>query len=219
MVKLCFWPALVTAVVSAWASVSAGGDPPSASRLAEPIRTGESRYDWKWVAARYDKDGDGAVTSEELGASADFFARLDRSWDGTLTPDDFDWSAKGALDQRKETALSLFRSADPQGDGRISLEEWQSVFANAAGEKGYLTDEDVERLVYLPAVVRGQRQREGRARRSEQGREAFRLAKGGPALEAMAPDFELRSPDGATTVRLSAHRGDKPVALIFGSFT
>jgi hypothetical protein len=34
-----------------------------------------------------------------------------------------------------------------------------------------------------------------------------------------APDFDLASPDGATRVRLSEHRGVRPVVLVFGSYT
>ena len=35
----------------------------------------------------------------------------------------------------------------------------------------------------------------------------------------MAPDFELCDVNGENLVRLSDFRGQKPVALIFGSFT
>ena len=34
-----------------------------------------------------------------------------------------------------------------------------------------------------------------------------------------APDFALKTPDGANVVRLSTFRGQKPVVLIFGSHT
>jgi hypothetical protein len=40
-----------------------------------------------------------------------------------------------------------------------------------------------------------------------------------PAVGTMAPDFELKTKDGKSKVKLSAFRGKKPVALIFGSFT
>ncbi len=40
-----------------------------------------------------------------------------------------------------------------------------------------------------------------------------------PAAGEPAPDFELPRLDGKGNVRLSAFRGVKPVALIFGSFT
>jgi hypothetical protein len=35
----------------------------------------------------------------------------------------------------------------------------------------------------------------------------------------VAPDFSLRSPDGASSVQLSSFRGDRPVVLVFGSYT
>ena len=34
-----------------------------------------------------------------------------------------------------------------------------------------------------------------------------------------APDFTLKSPDGKQTVTLSSFRDEKPVALVFGSYT
>ena len=40
-----------------------------------------------------------------------------------------------------------------------------------------------------------------------------------PKVGDLAPDFELWDVDGANPVRLSSLRGQKPVALIFGSFT
>jgi hypothetical protein len=40
-----------------------------------------------------------------------------------------------------------------------------------------------------------------------------------PKAGDVAPDFELRDVDGQNPVRLSDFRGQKPVALLFGSFT
>jgi hypothetical protein len=40
-----------------------------------------------------------------------------------------------------------------------------------------------------------------------------------PKAGDMAPDFELRDVHGENPVRLSGFRGQRPVALIFGSFT
>lgn len=42
---------------------------------------------------------------------------------------------------------------------------------------------------------------------------------GAPRLGDSAPDFELRDIQGEDPIRLSSFRGDKPVALIFGSLT
>ena len=43
--------------------------------------------------------------------------------------------------------------------------------------------------------------------------------KGAVNLGDMAPDFSLESPDHKTTFRLSSLRGEKPVVLVFGSYT
>ncbi len=40
-----------------------------------------------------------------------------------------------------------------------------------------------------------------------------------PGKGDLAPDFELYDVQGKNTVRLSTFRGNKPVALVFGSFT
>ncbi len=40
-----------------------------------------------------------------------------------------------------------------------------------------------------------------------------------PRVGEPAPDFELLDSNGENPVRLSGFKGEKPVALIFGSFT
>ncbi len=40
-----------------------------------------------------------------------------------------------------------------------------------------------------------------------------------PKVGDLAPDFELRDAMGENAVRLSQFRGQRPVALVFGSFT
>lgn len=43
--------------------------------------------------------------------------------------------------------------------------------------------------------------------------------KGHVAVGDLAPDFSLESPDHNSTFRLSSVRGQKPVVLVFGSYT
>ena len=43
--------------------------------------------------------------------------------------------------------------------------------------------------------------------------------KGHLAVGDMAPDFSLESPDHRSTFQLSSVRGQKPVVLVFGSYT
>jgi len=40
-----------------------------------------------------------------------------------------------------------------------------------------------------------------------------------PKVGDMAPDFSLKARDGDTTTKLSQFRNDRPVVLIFGSWT
>ena len=83
----------------------------SASRRATRRRTGDTQYNWAWLAARYDTDGDGKLSPTEVPVSEEMFDRLDRTWDGTLTADDFDWSADGGSASRKRQHLPCSRSS------------------------------------------------------------------------------------------------------------
>jgi hypothetical protein len=206
-----------TAAASSTSSSSSKTAESSASPRANRKRTGETQYNWAWLAARYDKDGDERLSPQELPASQEVFDRLDCSWDGMLSAADFDWSAEGALCQQKETAFALFKAVDASSNGRITPEEWQGLFAEIAGNKGYLDDEDLERLIYEPRVLKARA--EERLPASRAGREYDRNRRqAAPQPGEPAPDFELRSPDGKQAVRLSALRG-KPVVLIFGCYT
>jgi len=41
----------------------------------------------------------------------------------------------------------------------------------------------------------------------------------GPRVGEPAPDFKLKTKDGQREVRLSSFKGQRPVVLVFGSFT
>lgn len=45
------------------------------------------------------------------------------------------------------------------------------------------------------------------------------MARIAPKMGEEAPDFSLPTLDGKQRVKLSQHKGDRPVVLIFGSFT
>lgn len=192
----------------------------NAGRHAALIRTGESSVDWKWLAEMYDLDLDMALTRGEFQGTQGDFARLDRNWDGVLTADDFDWSTDGLLCQQKETTFALFKSVDSSSDGRISTEEWQALFSRIASKKGYLNEEELEQLIYLPRVVKTQKEQLNFASIAsflDDANATFDPEL--PNVGDLAPDFELRTVDGLTTVRLSSFRGKKPVVLIFGCFS
>ena len=92
------------------------------------------------------------------------------------------------------------------------------MFVEIAGNKGYLDDEDLERLIYEPRVLKTRA--EERLLTTRAGREYDRNQRqAAPKSGEPAPDFELRSPDGKHEVRLSSLCGRKPVVLIFGCYT
>ena len=62
-----------------------------------------------------------------------------------------------------------------------------------------------------------QRGRGGHGMRGRRGR--MRRADRAPALGAAAPNFKLTSVEGDRSVELASFKGDRPVILIFGSYT
>jgi hypothetical protein len=175
------------------------------------------RYDWAWLAGRFDANRDGQVTRAELAVEPDLYPRLDRDRSGVVTRDDLDWSEQSAWVRRDEQALIVFRTIDRDGDGRATEAELQAYFKRLAGEKGYLNTEDLRGAL---GVERGG------GKKANQELWLRCLIEGdlgspfpGPRVDELAPDFTLATEDGKKTVTLSDYRGKKPVVLIFGSFT
>jgi hypothetical protein len=182
---------------------------------------GQSRYDWKWLAVRYDKNGAGAITRKDFTGPAELFDRLDRNRAGVLKPEDFDWSNRSAYVRDSGMARMIFSRIDRDTNGRISQEEWEAFFKQAAKGKDHLTPDDLREALFPPPL---------KPDTSEKGPSPLVLLRGlvegeigsmheGPALNAKAPDFTLRTEDGKKVITLSDFRDKKPVVLIFGSFT
>ncbi len=180
---------------------------------------GQSRYDWKWLAERFDKDKNGQVAKDELEA-AEIFDRLDRNRDSKLDPEDFDWSDKSPYARQAGLAGQWTRLLDKNSNGRISKEEWEAFFDRMAKDKAYLTPEDLRVALNPPTPKRSK----------SDGPSPIVLIKGlfegelgsfreGPAVGDLAPAFALKTQDGNQTIRLEQFRGKKPVVLVFGSFT
>ncbi|MFO1001246.1 MAG: deiodinase family protein [Planctomycetaceae bacterium] len=184
------------------------------------VRSGMTRYDWSWLAASFDENQNGVVEKAELPVAPEDFAKLDRNWDLELTEADFDWSLESPLTRQKETVFALFKSADTNSDGRMQAEELQAVFTKQAGEKGYLNEEELEQLIYVPKVLKARAEAKNRHLHvdfleDDDGRLPSNL----PAPCAVAPDFELQNPDNSQKIRLSSFRGKQPVVLVFGCLT
>jgi hypothetical protein len=187
----------------------------------------QSRYTWRWLAARYDADHNGTITRKEFAGPADLFERLDRNHDGVLTASDFDWSDRSLYALQGMPARFWFSMLDRDSNGRVSKEEWLAAFERASKGKGYLTPDDLRET--FPTAPPARRVDTPPPKPTNEPSPLLlfeRFLTGelgsffeGPAVEQQAPDFTLKTQDGRRTIRLSQFRGHKPVVLVFGSFT
>jgi hypothetical protein len=180
----------------------------------------QSRYSWTWLAEHFDADKDGKITRKEFPGDDALFARLDRDHDGVLTADDFDWSDHSPFLQRMGMTRMWFSMVDGNSNGRISQKEWEEFFKKAANGKDHLTLEDLQGALTPPSPPKD----------ASGGPSPLLLIKGlftgelgsfheGPKVGDAAPDFRLKTQDGAREMTLGQFKGKKPVVLVFGSFT
>ncbi|MBE0411883.1 MAG: redoxin domain-containing protein [Anaerolineales bacterium] len=88
-------------------------------------------------------------------------------------------------------------------DGRMSV-------SGCLYMSGILFNRSSQRRLHVVSMISGRRKfQEWQARYDSQA----------PKIGDLAPDFELYDVQGANPVRLSDFRGNKPVVLVFGSFT
>jgi Ca2+-binding EF-hand superfamily protein len=184
-----------------------------------------SRYSWSWLASRFDRNKDGVLTADELKGSAPLFRALDRDGDETVTEEDLEWSPRSRYLQGRSQARGRFGRMDRNGNGRITLEEWEKAFEQAAKGKKFLSQDDVADLLYPPAA-----QPASSRNTASDGPSRLTLLKGlftgeigspfeGPRLGQSAPEFSLETHDKTRRIALADYREKKPVVLIFGSFT
>jgi hypothetical protein len=125
-----------------------------------------------------------------------------------------------------------FAPMDGDSNGRVSKEEWAEVFDSLGGGKGYLSPRDIRKLLLgpPPSARRAPVAVAPPSEESSRGPSAATLLKGlvqgelgsyweGPRVNQKAPDFDLPLQKGKGRIRLSQFEGQKPVVLIFGSFT
>jgi EF hand len=209
-----------------WAILIDGADMGPDSGWFHPS---ESRYEWSWLAGRFDRNKDGVVTADELKGSARLFRALDRDGDEAVTGEDLDWSPRSRYLQGRAQARGRFAQMDRNGNGRVTLAEWEKAFEQAANGKAFLTQEDMANLLFPPPAPPKQAANGGKSTGSE-GPSRWTLLKGlftgeigsytvGPRLGQEAPPFTLETHDKSRRISLADYRGKKPVVLIFGSFT
>lgn len=213
-------------------------DPPEWVRMLIPLLSDGSmapgagwftpsqvQYDWKWLAAKYDSNGDGTISPGELPetvAGVHLVERLDRDLDGKLQSADFDYASRQQPNMPQMFSQLLTTAVDTDTNGRITSEELSAFLKLADKEQtGFITPEDL--LANFSEVLNERGARGGD--RPDPGQMVSMFFRGelglweeGPSIGDTAPDFTLPTHDGKQKVTLSQSRG-KPVILIFGSFT
>lgn len=180
-----------------------------------PSRT---RFDWRSVRERFDRDADGTISRGEFAGSDEDFTCLDRDGDGTLNEVDFDFSPKPAP---PTPGAILFSRADADANGKLTEEELLAFFRKAdGGGQGYLSMDDVRKAL-SPASGPGRASEvmsRGKLLKSLARRELGAFSSG-PSLNETAPGFTLRRVDNGEEVTLAQVVGAKPIVLVFGDFT
>lgn len=223
---------------------------------------------WELLSTQHDKNGDGKITPAEYTRGKERFRRLDRNGDGVITSDDIGGGGRGRGRRRggnrnrrrprsPKTVLARLlglrgdakmtrdglsawvKRHDGNGDGAVEPSELEEVFLTRRSRTSAVRTLDADKDGKLAAseitsvftaadadgdgVVSGSdlgaQARNAGGRNRQRGRRGRGDAAGVPQPGDAAPDFTLPTKDGKSQVTLSAFAGKRPVALIFGSYT
>jgi Ca2+-binding EF-hand superfamily protein len=97
-----------------------------------PMEQFRMRHMMREMLARFDTNKDGALTQDEINqARATLFNTYDTQKSGSLTLDQFQnlW-----LSVNRERMVRAFQALDRDGDGKITLEEYESPLANIVAD-------------------------------------------------------------------------------------
>ena len=238
--------ALAVVALAACRAAAAPADPPPLSALSqavgrveavqmlsailrgEPVGPGsgwfhpaQSLYDWKWLAGPWTP----TTTAPSRPKSSPGRGSCSTASTATATAGSPPTTSTGPTRRRtgasRATARQLLRRADGDGDGKLSAEEWQTLFRQAAKGKDKVTADDLRALLFPPQPKMSGPPSDMPSRSTL----LLGLFKGeigspsvGPAVGGPAPDFTLRTPDGKE-LALRDYRADRPLVLVFGSFT
>ncbi len=179
-------------------------------------------YDWRWIASRHKREEEQSLNRAEFVGDPLFFERLDRNGDGELEKEDFDWSPSSPFMREQGTANWIFRQIDKGQDGKVSKDELLAFFDKAKENSSELGIDAFRRSVGLGksagAYIPGDAPTPERLMRGFFSSELGSL-QDGPKAGETAPDFDLTTQDGATSIRLQDWIGKKPIVLVFGNFT
>ena len=197
------------------------------------VPTGGSRFNWESARDRHDGDGDGRIAPAEWPGSPEDYARLDRSGDGVVGADDFNWSEHALT---FTPGVGLYYAADGDSNGKVTREEFDALFDRIDDEGlGFLSLDELKGLFEGAGPRRlmaadgpkgdGPSPMPGGPDRATLVEGLFSREIGslrpGPAVGDEAPDFTLRTVEGDREVRLSEAIADGPgpLVLVFGNFT
>lgn len=182
----------------------------------EPGIPPESSPGWLFLADKYDADRDGRIVPAEYPRSAASFARLDRDGDGVLAPPD--WLEAMAAQWRDEYMQA------PQLQGLL-MQCFQQDAAPELGRDEFLqqlaaTDRDGDRRLSAAEAPGPEAWAELSAHLDPQQDGFIAHAELAAAFDRLDVnrDGEL-VPPGQRPLLLPLQPDDKPLALIFGSFT
>jgi len=147
------------------------------------------REEISWSFSEYDDDHDDTVTEEEFDALAE-----DKRVE---IPSEYGLGRMMTGDFQPWTAL--VEGVDGDGDSLLSSAEVESYYDERDDGDGVWTLQSQTRAFEASA---------------DRGEPAS-----GAKVGTVAPDFNLSPPAGGEAVTLSSFKGDRPVALIFGSYT
>lgn len=211
------------------------------------MRAREREAVWGYLRSRYDRDGNGRIERPEYDRGDAAFARLDRDGDGSIGRRDFDREIVPPPDLvvpyllvrtfGPEDADSVgfdeiergFARLDRDGDGRVFRGEFEAksprqgpdFFASLLAGIDWDGDGALALTEVKSFFERHDRDGDGllgQMERSLPGRPP-RVGAIPVAKREKAPDFTLARLRGEGTVTLSSFAGNRPVALVFGSFT
>ncbi|MEO0480722.1 MAG: EF-hand domain-containing protein [Planctomycetota bacterium] len=191
---------------------------------------------------RLDRDGDGVLTASDFEAKGrrqrGFEARQAKVRRAVLLTAWYLQSDDDRFEVREAELRETFDALDQAGDGRVGRSDFEPMAA-ARSEFGFEPGGRLEGLIELETTDPWERLLHGIDRDDDgfvteaeligfyreqpEGTWAFESSDASPSLRYLvgetAPDFTLPTIDGKSEVTLSDSWDERPVALIFGSYT
>jgi len=178
-------------------------DEPKADELVEP----EAKSTWEFLADKYDADEDGKITPEEYGRDETHFKRLDIDSDGFI--------AKAEIDERDRSARS---ERGGRGGGRFGGGRGGRGGGGRRGPRG----DGEERTARAAAPLEGSEAPDFDLLVLSEKADAKAEAEDADeerAEEVTEEKGEDEEAEEEKKLKLSSFEKDRPVALIFGSYT